>query len=245
MAGLIPGGLDLQRGIQQAIAKPMPGAELAKLMPWSTQLPPGIRQMLATDVTAIKGRETQPGEAPAQGMPAAAGNAAVSMMLGNNPPYAAVAKSAGTPASSEDIQKLKFFQDDHTQKSLQLSAEALGGALTPAKWHQQQHDMDLVYRGNTMALMKNDPHAVNGAEGLTSRWEDTYTQATRPDGQIDYDKLHSLQAGLHYDASQMATVQNVLSKNAQAVPMKALYQKTLDTYDRWQNTWATQNGNKA
>ena len=167
-------------------------------------------------------------------------------LTGVNPPYEYSAKTRGDQPTDQQYRSLAELKTQYTNQQQQLSAEALGGAKTPSQWLQAYQSQSSGHAAAVRALLKDDPSYVNGAEGLAAQYEALYDApgVALPDGTIDYQKLDALQAQFEQQHSpgEIAAMQGVLNKNQQAIPMVALYHKTIDAYRNWQESWAAQNG---
>ena len=167
-------------------------------------------------------------------------------LTGVNPPYEYSARTRGELPTDQQWRAVNDLKTQYNQQMQQLSAEAMGGAKTPYQWLQAYQGQSKEHSTAMRALLHDDPSYVNGAEGLASQYEALYDApgVTLADGTIDFQKLDALQAQFEqqHSPAEIAAMQGVLNKNAQAIPMVALYHKTLDAYRTWQETWANEHG---
>lgn len=166
-----------------------------------------------------------------------------SWLTGTNAPYASAQRSRGIKPSDQDYQRIKQLNDDYHKQMTVLSAESLSGQMTPTQWRQAYVDLSRTHSAQMEALFKNSPEYVNGGEGMAAQWEELYQQATKDDGTLDRDQLAQLQAKFREDhsADQLQQMDLVLHQNDTRFPMLALYHKTQQAFDTWQQNWAVKN----
>ena len=170
--------------------------------------------------------------------------AALTGLLGVNPPYAAAERSRGTPVPDADYQKVKELTDTYNRQNQTLGAEMLSGQVTPSAWLRQHRSASAQHSAQMKALFHNAPEYINGSSGLAADWESLYDKATNPDGTLDQAKLSELQAQFRsqHTADEMRQMNSVLRQGDSKNPALALYHHTLDAADKWEAQWAAQQG---
>jgi hypothetical protein len=171
------------------------------------------------------------------------GRTIFSALTGANAPYATAQKSRGIKPSDQDYERAKQLTDEYHKRMTVLGAEVASGQMTPARWRTTYRDISLKHSAELEALFKNSPEYVNGAQGMASQWEALYDKATKDDGTLNQDQLSSLQAQFRqqHSADQMHQMDAILKQNDSRFPMLALYHKTQQQFDDWQQNWAVQN----
>jgi hypothetical protein len=217
----VPGGQNYLQSIQNGINQN--GADTTSL--FGTQVPKTLQ-----DYTKSAG-------------PAVA-RAALTGLLGINPPYASAQRTRGTPLSDEDYQKVKELTDSYNQKQAVLGANMFSGQQTPSRWLQQHRTNQSGHSAQMQGFFHNAPEYVNGSEGMAATYEGLYDEATGPDGTIDQVKLAELQAKFRSEHSpqELAAMQTVLRQADHRDPALALYHHVLDSADQWEAQWAQSQG---
>src|SRR5262249_231279 len=141
-------------------------------------------------------------------------------------------------------QRVREIQQQYQQRMQQLSAEAMSGQMTLSQWHEAYRGLSRDHAKQMEALYKGAPEYVRGQDGLVNDWQALYDTATNADGAVDQPRLAELQSESHHNHSpdEMQQLQAGLRKNESKYPMLALYHKSLDAYDKWQEQWAAQQG---
>lgn len=174
------------------------------------------------------------------------GDAARSMLVGMsgfNPPFMRSSKSFGVRPTNDQYKSVHEIESTYTQNMNALSTSTLSGQMTPNQWIQAYRALSGKRADQMQAIFKHAPTYNNGPLGLTNSWEGLYEQAS-VNGITDPDKLRTLQEhwkGTHSDADY-AAVQSTIRQSDKKYPMMALYHKTLDAYDRWQQDYCRENG---
>lgn len=167
----------------------------------------------------------------------------ISGLSGVNPPYVYAAKTRGVQPSDEDYQRLNEIQGDYSKNMGSLSAQAMGGQITPAQWRQQYQDITSKHAAAVETLFKHSPAYAKGTMAYVNQYEALNDQAL-VNGTLDFDKLDQLQQAMRqqHSAAENAALDAELSKNEQAYPMLHVYKQTIRSYQQWQEHWASQNG---
>src|SRR4029077_7812440 len=157
-------------------------------------------------------------------------------LIGINPPYPYAERSRGTSPSQDELVKIKAQQDQYYARLQQLGVEMMSGQTAPQDALKTYHDLTTAYHGFLSAEFQNAPYYTHGALGLYHAWEDTYRQATGPDGQIDWAKLDDLQAQFEHDhtAAEMSAINSFSTKTQVKAPFLRIYHDTIDAYRTFQ-----------
>jgi hypothetical protein len=170
--------------------------------------------------------------------------ATLSWLTGINAPYQQANKTAGTPISDADYQKVQQYQQQYQQHMSVLSSELLSGQVSPDQWRTDYKALSQQHAAELDALYKGAPSYVDGADGMANSYESLYAQSTLPDGSIDFDHLDQLQAQFRgkYSADQLQGMDALLKKNDSKYPALKLYHDITNSYYEWQSQYAAQNG---
>lgn len=212
----------------------------------------GFGQQLARDQSASPtAKNNQPTPGPfgtqipkwASDLGGSAMGAVISGLTGGNPPHNYAAKTRGTPPTDEDYQKLQQIQGTYQTNMATLSAQAMGGALTPNQWLTQYRDLSTKHANDMEVLFKHSPSYAKGTDALVNQYESLNQQA-EDNGVLNFDKLTVLQQQFrqsHTDAENKA-IDAALGANEQKYPMLKVYRDTIRSYQSWQQDWAAKNG---
>ena len=176
------------------------------------------------------------------GLPGDAARMLMVGLSGINPPYERSSKTMGVQPTDDQYQSVNELQTTYTQNMNALSTSALSGQMTPDQWVTAYRTLSTKHADQMQAIFKHAPEYNNGPLGLTNSWEGLYDQASK-NGVTDADKLRVLQRQWRnsHSSADYAAVQSELRVSDQKYPMLALYHKTLDAFDNWQNDYAKQN----
>lgn len=163
---------------------------------------------------------------------------------GTNPPYEYSEKTRGTPPSDQQLRDAREFQQQYHDRMSVISAQAIGGQMTPADWLKQYRTLSAQHHAQMEAIYKNDPQYVHGAEGLLNDYESLYDEARSEDGSLDYAKLSQLQTEFRaqHSPQELAAMDGLLKMSDQRYPMLSLYHKTLASRRQWEESWASKHG---
>jgi hypothetical protein len=220
---MTPLGVDLSQ--QLARAQTQPDAQQPVQGPFGTKIPKSMQDSL----NAVGGSAERTG---------------LAWLSGVNAPYEYNVRSRGVNPSDEQWKELNTSEQQYHKQMAQLSAEALAGQITPDQWRTRYHDLQQQHSGELNGIFRGAPEHTNGAQGMAAQWEDLYTQATLPDGSVDYAKLSKLQGKFEAQHSQndLQAMNTYLNRSQSKYPMLATYHSTMGAYRQWQQDWAAKNG---
>lgn len=168
-----------------------------------------------------------------------------SWFTGTNAPYDSAQKTRGMKPSDQDYQRVAQLQQQYDSQMQTLGNEALAGQISPSQWRTQYASQSQQHAAQMEALFKGSPDYVNGPEGMLNDYMGLYndSRVMNPDGTVNQEMLTQLQNQfLAQHTPEEVQQMNALKRQKDTqYPMLKLYHTMLDGYDKWQQTWATQN----
>ena len=229
LAGVIamtPLGNTLADRVAQDMQRPPKPGESAEVDgPFGTKMPRGIAEALGDTGSSVS-------------------RIMWGWITGTNPPYEYAEKSRGTPPTDQQFRDARDYQQEYHNRMSVMSAQALGGQMSPAAWLKQYRQLSAQHHARMEEIYKHDPQYVHGAEGMLNDYEGLYDEARTADGSLDYEKLAQLQGQFRAQRSpqDLAAMDGLLRKSDQRYPMLALYHKTLAARRTWEESWASKHG---
>lgn len=168
-----------------------------------------------------------------------------SWFTGVNSPYDTAQKTRGTKPSDQDYQRIAELQDQYKSRLQTLDAQFASGQMTPSQWRNAYADLAKQHAVGMEDLFLGSPEYVNGAEGMLNDYMGLYQdpRVVNKDGTINQDMLTKLQNQFRQGktAEQLQQMNALMRQNDSKHPALKLYHTMLDSYDKFQQGWVTQN----
>lgn len=168
-----------------------------------------------------------------------------SWFTGTNAPYDTAQKTRGMKPSDQDYQRVAQLQQQYDSQMRTLQGEWTSGQMSPSQWRSAYSTLSQQHAAQMEALFKGSPEYVNGPEGMLNDYMGLYDdpRVMNPDGSTNQEMLTVLQNQFlaQHTPEQIQQMNALKRQNDTKYPALKLYHTMLDNYDKWQQTWATQN----
>lgn len=168
-----------------------------------------------------------------------------SWFTGTNAPYDTAQKTRGMKPSDQDYQRVAQLQQQYDSQMRTLQGQWTSGQMSPSQWRSAYSTLSQQHAAQMEALFKGSPEYVNGPEGMLNDYMGLYDdpRVMNPDGSTNQEMLTVLQNQFlaQHTPEQIQQMNALKRQNDTKYPALKLYHAMLDNYDKWQQTWATQN----